>query len=50
LDRFDGVKWFSVGTNRRIKATSNKLFLAINGYMGDLTIENSYKLLLMMPS
>lgn len=42
IGSFDGVKWFSIGTNRRIKAQSSKLFLAVNGSMGDLTIENTY--------
>jgi hypothetical protein len=42
IGSFDGVKWFAVGTNRRIKATSDKLFLAVNGYMGDLSIESTY--------
>jgi len=45
IGSFDGVKWFSIGANRRIKATSNKLFLAINAYMGDLTLENTYEVL-----
>ncbi|RLA61211.1 MAG: hypothetical protein DRQ88_11870 [Epsilonproteobacteria bacterium] len=39
---FDGVQWFSVGTQRRIKAKSNRLFLAINSYFGDLTTENNF--------
>lgn len=42
IGSFDGVKWFAIGTNRRIKATSNKLFLAVNGLMGDLTIDSTY--------
>jgi hypothetical protein len=42
IGSFDGVKWFAIGTNRRIKATTNKLFLAINGVAGDLTIDNTY--------
>jgi hypothetical protein len=42
IGSFDGVKWFSIGSNRKIKATTNKLFLAINGAMGDLTIESTY--------
>lgn len=42
IGSFDGVIWFSIGNQRRIKAKSNKLFIAINGYFGDLTSENSY--------
>jgi hypothetical protein len=42
IGSFDGVKWFAVGTNRRIKATSAKLFLAINAPMADLTVESTY--------
>ncbi len=42
IGSFDGVKWFSIGTNRRIKASSNKLFIAINAPIGDLTIESTY--------
>ncbi len=45
IGSFDGVKWFAVGTKRRIKATSNKLFLAINAKLSDQTIENSYTVL-----
>lgn len=36
IGSFDGVKWFAVGTGRRITATSNKLYLAINGAFFDL--------------
>jgi hypothetical protein len=43
IGSFDGVKWFSIGNARRIKADSNKLFIAINAYFGDLTINSSYK-------
>ena len=42
IGSFDGVKWFAVGSKRRIKATSNKLFLAINAKFSDQTVENSY--------
>ncbi len=42
IGSFDGVKWFSIGSSRRIKATTNKLFIAVNGALGDLTIENTY--------
>jgi hypothetical protein len=39
---FDGVTWFSVGNQRRIKATSNKLFLAVNAYYGDLNLDSNF--------
>ncbi|WP_372655016.1 hypothetical protein [Halobacteriovorax sp.] len=42
IGSFDGVTWFSVGNQRRIKATTNKLFLAINAYYGDVTLESTY--------
>ena len=42
IGSFDGVFWFAIGTQRRIKATSNKLFLAINAYFGDLTTNSTY--------
>ena len=37
IGSFDGVKWFAVGSGRKVIATSNKLFLAINAPLGDLT-------------
>lgn len=43
IGSFDGVKWFAIGNQRRIKAESNKLYLAINAYFGDLTISNTYE-------
>lgn len=43
IGSFDGVKWFSIGTNRRIKAESSKMFIAINGLFGDLTLESTYE-------
>ena len=43
IGSFDGVRWFSIGSQRRIKATSNKLYIALNAYFGDLTINSSYK-------
>lgn len=45
IGSFDGTTWFSVGTQRRIKATTNKLYLAINGYFGDLTSESTYRVI-----
>ena len=50
IGSFDGVRWFSIGNQRRIKATSNKLFVAINAYFGDLTTESSFRLLITLPS
>lgn len=45
IGSFDGVKWFSVGSQRRIRAESNKLFLAINAYHSDLTQESTFKVI-----
>lgn len=42
IGSFDGVKWFAIGTNRRVKADSHKLFIAVNGPFGDLAIESTY--------
>ncbi len=42
IGSFDGVKWFAIGTNRRIKANSTKLFLAVNGPFGDLALESTF--------
>lgn len=42
IGSFDGIWWFSIGNQRRIKATSNKLFLAVNAYFGDQTLESTY--------
>lgn len=42
IGSFDGVKWFAIGSNRRIKADSTKLFLAVNGPFGDLALESTY--------
>ena len=42
IGSFDGTTWFAIGNARRIKSTSNKLFLAINAYFGDLTADNEY--------
>lgn len=42
IGSFDGITWFAVGNQRRIEAKSNKLFLAINSYFGDLTVNNTF--------
>ncbi|MBT7609346.1 MAG: hypothetical protein HN576_06295, partial [Bacteriovoracaceae bacterium] len=36
IGSFDGVSWFAIGSGRRIVATSNKLYLAINAPFADL--------------
>lgn len=42
IGSFDGVLWFSIGNQRRIQAKTTKLFLAINGYYGDLTDDTTW--------
>lgn len=37
IGSFDGIIWFSIGSSRQIKAKSNRLYLAVNSYFGDLT-------------
>lgn len=44
IGSFDGVSWFAIGNQRRIKATTNKLYLALNQYFGDLTQEGTYSI------
>lgn len=44
IGSFDGVTWFSVGNQRRIKATSPKLFLAVNAYFGDLSVDSNFNI------
>lgn len=44
IGSFDGVTWFSVGSVRRIKAKSNKLFLAVNTFAGDLNGAGSFQI------
>lgn len=46
IGSFDGVRWFAIGTKRRIKAKSNRLYLAVNSYFADLTLENTYNVLI----
>ena len=36
IGSFDGVNWFAAGGGRRVRATSNKLFLAINYPFSDM--------------
>lgn len=42
IGSFDGITWFSIGYQRRIKATSNKLFLAVNAYHGDQSVDSNF--------
>lgn len=42
IGSFDGVTWFSIGNQRRIKALSNKLFIAVNAYYGDLNLDSNF--------
>ena len=42
IGSFDGVTWFSIGNQRRIKATSHKLFIAVNAYFGDLNLDSNF--------
>lgn len=41
IGSFDGVTWFAIGKGRRVKATSSKLFLAINAPFADLAAPSS---------
>ena len=45
IGSWDGVTWFSIGNQRRVKAKSNKLFLAINAYFADLTNPTSFRIM-----
>ena len=42
IGSFDGVKWFSIGNLRRIKASTDKLYLAVNAYFGDLSVDTNF--------
>lgn len=42
IGSFDGVTWFSIGNQRRVKASTGKLFLAVNAYYGDLNVDNGF--------
>jgi hypothetical protein len=42
IGSFDGVKWFAIGKGRRVTATGNKLFLAINAPFADLTDNSDF--------
>ncbi len=43
---YDGVRWFSIGNRRKTTAKSNKLYFATNSMMGDLTVNNSFKVVI----
>lgn len=43
IGSFDGVNWFSIGNQRRIKANGSRLLLAVNGFFGDMTTDNNFK-------
>jgi hypothetical protein len=45
IGSFDGVTWFSIGNQRRIKATSGRMYLAVNAWFGDLNVDNNYNIL-----
>lgn len=42
IGSFDGVTWFSIGNQRRVKAKGKKLYLAINAYYGDLSVDSNF--------
>gem|GEM_PF-5298991 len=44
IGSFDGVRWFSIGSGRRIRSTSTKLFLAINAFAQDLVEDGAFTL------
>ncbi|PIP92477.1 MAG: hypothetical protein COW00_04180 [Bdellovibrio sp. CG12_big_fil_rev_8_21_14_0_65_39_13] len=44
IGSFDGVKWFAIGKSRRIRATTTKLFLAINAPFADLADPTTFSI------
>ncbi len=42
IGSFDGVTWFSIGNQRQIKAATSKLFLAVNAYYGDVSVDTNF--------
>ncbi len=42
IGSWDGFIWFSIGNQRRVRAKSHNLFLAVNTYWGDLVDENDF--------
>lgn len=47
IGSFDGVTWFAIGSGRIVKATSTKLFLAINAPFADLATPNMHSVNIM---
>ncbi|MBL7666127.1 MAG: hypothetical protein JNM93_13410 [Bacteriovoracaceae bacterium] len=43
---YDGANWFSVGNRRKTTAKTNKLYFATNAMFGDLTNNNSFKVVI----
>jgi hypothetical protein len=41
IGSFDGVSWFAVGKGRIVRSTSDKLYLAINAPMADLSLNTN---------
>ena len=41
IGSFDGVEWFAIGVGRKVRSTSDTLYLAINAPFGDLTEPSS---------
>jgi hypothetical protein len=44
IGSYDGVRWFSIGNQRRIRAQGTKLYLAVNALFGDQSINDSFKI------
>ncbi len=44
IGSFDGVAWFAIGNQRRIKARTNKLYIAVNAYFSDLAQNNDFSI------
>ena len=42
IGSYDGVTWFAIGNQRRIKPSGNKLFLAVNAYFGDQSVDTNF--------
>lgn len=42
IGSFDGMKWFSIGSSRQIKAETTKLYLAVNALFGDIRAASGY--------
>lgn len=42
IGSFDGTSWFAIGAGRRVRSTTQKLFLAINAPFADLSQNTNY--------